>query len=118
MNNKAYKPPSRIRYEQENPTVSVRVTRELYDQLLEFRQKTGESLGDILREALHIQQELYKQAYNKGYNDARKKYRVIYRCNKCKKIIPVTSDNAKSAIAKYMAANGWGHTHCPTGSKI
>ena len=113
MSSKAYKPPSRERYEQKNPTVSVRVTRELYNELLKLRQTAGESLGDILREALNVQTELYKKAYNKGYNDARKKYKVIYRCSKCGKIMAVTSDNAKTAIAQYMVTSGWGHSHCP-----
>ena len=48
-------PPSRVRYEQENPTVSCRVPRLIYNQLKNLKLEGNKSLGDILREALGVQ---------------------------------------------------------------
>jgi predicted DNA-binding protein len=49
---KRHQPPAKIRYNQTHPTVSIRVSQDLYDRLKELREKSGKSLGDILREAL------------------------------------------------------------------
>jgi len=44
MKKKAHKPPSRIKYEQSHPTVSVRVDRKLYDELKELQELTKKEL--------------------------------------------------------------------------
>ena len=49
---KKNKPPSRQRYEQENPTVSCRLDKETHQRLSEYLQNTGTSLADLLRDAL------------------------------------------------------------------
>ena len=66
MAKKRHAPPSRLRYEESHPTVSVRVSRELYDDLGELRAKSGKSLGDILREAVGRQRPSTRAAYTKG----------------------------------------------------
>ena len=48
--------PYRIRYERDNPTVSIRVSRETYDRLNAMREQNDISLGDILREGLGVQE--------------------------------------------------------------
>ena len=55
MANKGHKSPSRIRYDEKNPVISVRVSRELKAQLDEIRETSGKSLGDILREVVGVQ---------------------------------------------------------------
>ena len=52
MTRKRRIPPSRVRYQQNNPTVSCRVSRLLYNQLKVLGEQGDKSLGDILREAL------------------------------------------------------------------
>ncbi len=47
-------PPSRTRYEQQNHTVSIRVSKEMYDRLKALKEQGDKSLGDILREALGV----------------------------------------------------------------
>ena len=44
--------PYPVRYERDNPTVSVRVSREEYDRLKAVREQNDISLGDILRVSL------------------------------------------------------------------
>ena len=49
---KPSRPPSRIRYEAANPTVSVRVSRDIHERIKRLKRISGKSLGDIVREAL------------------------------------------------------------------
>jgi hypothetical protein len=112
MGSKKHQPPSRIKYTQSHPTVSVRVSREMYDHLEELRLKSGKSLGDILREALGKQAPVVNQAFDRGYKVAREKFKVIYTCSICGKLIVVTTPDEKKAIASYMKQHGWAHGEC------
>ena len=109
-------PPSRSRYEKHNPTVSIRVSRELYDRLKTLREQSDKSLGDILREALGVQEPATRAAYSRGYkkgcDDAEKLYRVDYRCSVCNGRLTINQDTSKQAAAKYMRAHGWSHRSC------
>ncbi len=106
------KPPSRIRYDAEHPTESVRVTRELYNQLDDLREKSGKSLGDILREAVKVQTPMTEKAYASGYQDARRKYAVVYQCAVCGEDITITSEKEKQSAAGHMMEDEWRHSTC------
>ncbi len=63
-------PPSRIKYEKSHPTVTCRVSKELYDRLDKSRKVDGKSFADILRRGLGIVEKNNKkliQAKNKGW---------------------------------------------------
>ncbi len=122
------KAPSRVRYEQEHPTVSVRVDRKLYERLVAIRDKEGKSFGDVLREAIGIQERTSGRAYNrgfsegysqgqrdghrKGYADAKQTYVVRYRCNLCDEWIELSSEKGKAVARECMEERGWGHSRC------
>lgn len=116
MSRKRRVPPSRVRYEQQNPTVSIRVSRELYDRLRALREQSDRSLGDILREAMGVQEPATGAAYNRGYAegcaDAENLYRVGYRCCVCNGLLTIDDDTSKRAAAEYMREHGWGHSSC------
>ncbi len=109
-------PPARSRYEERNPTVSIRVSREMYDRLKTLREQADKSLGDILREALEVQEPATKAAYGRGYKkgcaDAEKLYRVAYLCSVCGGRLTITNDASKQAAARYMREHGWSHRSC------
>ena len=113
---KKHYPPSRIKYTQEHPTISIRVNRELYDQLKELREQSGKSLGDVLREALKVQvpsvKESYSRGYNKGFKNAEKQYQVNYKCSICGGNLTIATDEEKKAVADYMREHGWAHGEC------
>jgi predicted transcriptional regulator len=117
LKKKVHKPPSKIKYDQSHPIVSIRVDQELYDQLKELREKSGKSLGDILREALSIQapsvHNSYSRGFKAGYKDAEKVYRVDYKCSVCGGNMTVRSVEEKEDIARYMRDKGWKHVECP-----
>jgi len=109
---KKHQSPSKIRYNQSHPTVSVRVPRSLYDQLEELRETTGKTLGDIFREAVGKQAPATGEAYKRGYRKAQEIFTVAYRCTVCSGIIVVKTKEEKQAIARHMREQGWRHSDC------
>ena len=112
MKKKEQQPPSKIKYNLTHPTVSIRVSQDLYDQLKDLREKSGKSLGDILREALDKQAPSTNKAFQRGFNKARRQFVVMYRCLICGGPIEVTTDKEKQGIASYMKSEGWAHDGC------
>lgn len=112
MAKKKHQPPAKIKYDKTHPTVSVRVHQELKKQLDEVREKSGKSVGDILREALKIQTPSVKVAYNRGFNVAKKEYGVWYKCSVCGGNLLINTDKEKKAAAGCMREQGWAHGDC------
>lgn len=117
------KPPSRIRYEENNPTVSGRVSREMYDELVRVKGADGKSFADILKiglakakasvkKAEAIRKEGFDKGYKMGYEDAKTVYMVTYSCPICKGTIEVKSEEEIAAIRTYMQEHGWRHAKC------
>src|SRR3989304_2007661 len=107
------KPPSRVRYEAANPTVSCRVPKEVYDRLQVIRRTEGRSFADVLKIGLgilevrakeegEIRKQSHREGYKKGYAEAEGLYKVVYPCNVCWKPLEVTSTNAKAAVKQFM----------------
>ena len=65
-------PPSRLRYEQEHPTVSFRVPRVLKDDLKEILAINEQSFADFVKEALGAKKLSVEAAYVNGYSSARR----------------------------------------------
>ena len=118
-----HKAPSRVKYEQSHPTVSSRVSREIYDRLSKAKEVEGKSFADILKLGLGMTEVRLKkleeakkqgwdEGYKKGFADAKLRYRVIYRCSVCEKALEVTSKEEKEAISEYMREKGWAHQEC------
>ena len=112
MRKRTHKPPSKVRYDESHPTVSIRVSRALYDQLDDLRNRSGKSLGDILREAVRRQGPSAHRSYMLGHEAAKKYYAVYYRCSVCRAPILIYTARAKAAVAQYMNEHGWAHSEC------
>lgn len=56
------KPPSRIRYEQRNPTISCRVPAEFKEELNAHLQMTGQSLSGWIQDAFEGREDTVKEA--------------------------------------------------------
>lgn len=118
------KPPSRVRYEQSHPTVSCRVSREVYDRLEKARKTGGKSFAYFLKIGLgvvevqtrkeqEVREQAYREAYERGYDEAERLYGVKYRCTVCGgHPIVVSSAKEKEVITRYMEEQGWGHGEC------
>jgi len=116
-------PPSRRKYEEANPVVSFRVSRELYDRLEAVKEAEGKSITDVLSvgvglqevkiaEEKEIRDQAYEEGWEKGIEEACNIFLVTYLCSVCGEEIEVTTDDEKRAIKTYMRQYGWGHADC------
>ena len=118
------KRPSRVRYEQAHPTVSCRVSREIYQRLVDTKQQGGKSFADILRVGLGIIEtdhetggfffdEGYGLGCQEGYEAAVLRFKVIFTCYKCGKSVAVDGKEAKQTVREILEEYGLSHLQCP-----
>ncbi len=106
-------PPSRLRYEQEHPTVSFRVPRSLYLHLKEILGINEQSFADFVKEALGAKTLNVEGAYINGYTAAKEAFLVTYRCTVCRKIVEVERSDAKAAARQFLEEiDGLEHEDC------
>ena len=114
-NNNKGKPPSRKKYEEENPTVSARVPKETRRNLLLNLKKIGISLAEalkVLAGELEFKVKPIDEVRKAGYEEAKKIYMVTFSCDVCGKPIPIKNPKTKEAVSRYMTGYGWGHPEC------
>ena len=109
-------PPSRVKYEAANPTVSVRISREFHQELEELQEMSGLSIADILRAGLDKLkpdvEEFYERGLSDGYEAAEEEYKVLAICSRCLRThLPVTGDQMKAAAGRALI--GWYSKSCP-----
>jgi len=112
MPKKKHVPPAKIKYDKTHPVISIRIDQDLKKELMELKEKSDKSVGDILREAIGVQKKSTKQAYNLGFTKARHTYLVLYKCSVCGKPIIVDTYAQREAAALYMREHGWKHVKC------
>ena len=117
-------PPSRKRYEERNPTVSARVSRELKEQLQETMEKTGKSFADVLKEGLRVQEPSAKEAYDRGYKAGHKAGKIsgvaegkkfyLGNCMYCRKSLywDIARDSDRNLLIKIINESGLHHREC------
>lgn len=104
------KPPSRIRYEQDHPLVTIRVDLETHSRLQERRQN-GQSYADILRIGLDKQeacsaplleriQELELEAI--GLEELVERRTIAYPCYVCNRPLIVESEQEKGVCQQAL----------------
>lgn len=112
--NMARKPPSRIKYEQSHPVVSVRVTKPLKKAL--DSQRGERSYAELIREALekaHGVREAYQTGYEEGYGKAEYKFKVEFACKRCNRPIPVCPGTKSGAQVIEAVEKKFSHKSCP-----
>jgi predicted DNA-binding protein len=103
------KSPSRVKYEKEHPTISVRVSQELKEVLEKIKGKTGNSYAEVIKAGLENAKELWEAAFLEGQNTSR----IWYYCDKCGEKIPIAPKRkSHKAVIEYMGQHRWGHTAC------
>jgi len=116
-----HKPPAQVRYEQSHPTVSCRLSRDVYDLLKQrLEDLGGVSFADFVRDSLGLLQlnmpdirEIKEKAYDEGYNQAVEDWQIWYYCAVCRKRIDMSpNDNDHKAMIGFMKDHGWGHASC------
>ena len=120
---KKCKTPSRIRYEQRHPTISFRVSKELYERLQKAKQTEGKSYTDVIKRGLglievkigkekDIHEKAYREGHRNGYTLAESNYKITVPCAECGEEMEVRDEHVKRAIKKYLVENEWRHADC------
>jgi hypothetical protein len=86
-----HKSPSRMRYEQTHPTITIRVDIETYERIKAIQEKTGKTLASIIKEGLGLQETSATEVYEKGYRDAEMEFKFSFPCSVCKEEITVSN---------------------------
>jgi predicted DNA-binding protein len=106
-------PPSRLRYEPKNPTVSLRISQEMRNELQYLKATVGMSVAEVLRVGLDKIQPEMEKFFDLGEEDARGTYEVTYCCSECgEPHLSISSNAEKEAAAQYMYENGWHDRRC------
>ncbi len=132
-----HSPPSRARYAAQHPTIGVHVDKPTYQKLLELRERSGLSLGQLVRQALKVVEndvEMvlltgrgegylqgfeegrargYKEGWAAGNTKALQLYRLTYPCNVCHQAIELRVGSTAAQVGvEALADQGWGHADC------
>ncbi len=104
-------PPSRERYEEGHPVVSVRISKEMREELRLVNDVSGMSIADVLREP--AVDEAFNEGYYEGYDYAQREFEVTFRCSECgERHLSITSEKARESAAEYMYQHGWHDPKC------
>ncbi len=106
-------PPARERYEEDHPVVSVRISKEMREELRLVNDVSGMSIADVLRVGHGKAKPAVDEAFNEGYDYAQREFEVTYRCSQCgERHLSITSEKAREAAAEYMYQHGWHDPKC------
>ena len=112
-------PPSRVRYEEANPTVSVRISREFHEELEDLKEMSDLSMADILKAGLdklkpdvdQFYDQGLKDGYEMGYEMGEEEFKVLATCSGCGKAhLPVVGERMKAVAAQRLF--GWSAKSC------
>ena len=117
------KPQSRLDYEERNPTMSVRLPKEIMGKLRANLTKQGQSLADALiaiANDLEVKGKSYDEAWQEGHDEglveghslAEDMFKVTYHCSVCGKLIELETTEEKEAASLHMTEHGWAHGEC------
>ena len=118
------KRPSRVRYERSHPTVSCRVSREIYDRLADVKQQEGKSFAHILKVGLGIigtdkefAEFMFDEGYGlgcqEGYETAARRFKVVFTCCECGEPVAVEGKEDKQIVRRILEGHGLSHDQCP-----
>ncbi len=108
-------PPSRLRYESNNPTVSARVSQEIKEELDELRLMSGLSMADILKAGLDRlkpdTEASYERGLKDGYQIAKEEFEVMAQCFGCGEAhLSIVGETMKAVAAQKVT--GWTGRGC------
>jgi len=113
-------PPARARYAERHPAITVHLPdRETHARLIELRDRTGLSLGQLVRQTLGVVEKDIEDVYchaweegeREGWSQAEAHYRLAVACTVCHEPLEVTS-GSPAAQAAASALAGWRHARC------
>ena len=108
-------PPSRTRYTEANPTVSVRISREFHEELEDLKEMSDLSMADILKAGLDKLKpdvdRFYEKGLKDGYEMGEEEFKVLATCSGCGEAhLPVVGVRMKDLASQRLT--GWTGRSC------
>jgi len=101
--------PSRKKYEEANPVVSFKVSKELYDRLQVAKEKESMSYTDILKVGLGLievkmraEEEVREEGKIDGYDLAEYVYKFSFPCSVCGKPVVLDTEEKKEPLVPML----------------
>lgn len=122
-------PPSRLRYAADHPTIAIHCDRTTYERLTALKEQSGQSLGNLVKQALAMVEKNiggvhargYAQGMKKGiaegraqgYAEGQARYCLTFECHVCGRPIEITVGSDPAIVAaRALRDGGWGHREC------
>ena len=115
-----HKPPSRVRYEENHPVMSCRLSKADHNLLKQRLEELNISFATFVKNALdrlELKMSKIKKArdegHKQGYDQAKKEHQIWYHCDTCQERININPNSeSHKAIIQYMKEHEWGHSNC------
>ncbi len=106
----AHRPPSRVKYEANNPTVSFRVSLEEREQLDRIREETGRSFADMIKAGAGILED----EHMKALHPMNMRNIELGRCNECGGAFhwDLTSPRHRQKLSELVSKSEGCHSWC------
>lgn len=113
------KPPSRKKYEENNPIVNFRIDKEIKEELEEMLEDIDMTKKDWIESRVREDTEIYKEAekmgsiaylstmnegHERGYSQAENKYKLHVPCDVCGEPMTVDDEDLKDKISEIIQA--------------
>ncbi len=121
VNKNKHYPPSRDRYDEEHPIISIRVTKEVFDRV-ELKKAEGVTPYQILlaglgmfevkdKDIVKLKKDFYQKGFDEGeqtgINKATKAFAIYFTCKACRKRDYAYTPEQIEALTKYAESRGW-----------
>jgi flagellar biosynthesis/type III secretory pathway protein FliH len=128
MVKKKHLPPSRIKYEQNNPNVSFRIEKNLFDKIYYYLDKEKITIQEFIESTLKKQIEKYEIAYNngyktgyeegnkkgedQGYNNGMNGCAIGVKCGRCSKLVYIKPNSKNHQMTINLVQGYISHDKC------
>ena len=110
-------PPSKRKYDEKNPSVTFRMSKDEKLKLERMSQITGKSISELIHEfffdPIHGAITIFDIFIEYGKNLEQEYNKIFYFCSICnEKMFLEPNTRAHHAMIQYMLDHGWGHGEC------
>ena len=122
VRNKTHQPPSKLKYAENHPSMTIHVTKEEYKDIVEMAINNDKSMNQLVKEAVGLirrtwkeQQYFFNEGSESGYEEAIKDFSRNFKCSRSGRpleIKPNLEDQLYQWLVKESAKVGWYYTAC------
>lgn len=119
---KKHQPPSKRKYAENHPSVTIHLTKEEYNDLWEMSFNNDKSMNQVLKEAAGLarrswkkQKDFFDDGMDAGYENAMNDFNRNFRCSRCGRTLemkPTLDDKMYKWLVEQSKEAGWLHSSC------